>query len=176
MYAPHRPGKHSRYWMKMKSRRIAASAARTAGWIVGAVLLALSLISLDAMLNLFSWHPDFSSETRISLILVAAALFITWFTARRTRDVFSHFAALLVSVCLVGFAIYTVWPEPMDRSGGFPFLWRTKTSPLWYRTGRSLILMLPILLWWSLPRRLRRRTDSEANSSSPLKESHVNGD
>lgn len=156
--------------MKLTGRRIAASAARTVGWIVGAVLLALSLVSLDVMFNLFNWHPNFSAETRIYLIFLAAALFIIWFTARRTRDVFSHFAALLISVCLAAFAIYTVWPEPRDTSGSFPFLWRTAASPFWYRAGRSLILMLPLFLWWSLPMQSRRIQREPSNPDAHTKE------
>ena len=161
--------------MKLTRKRVAASAARTTGWIVGTVLLALSLTSIDAMLNLFNWHPDFSTETRLGLIFVTAALFIIWFTARRTRDVFSHFSALFVSICLAAFAIYTVWPEPRNTEGNFPFLWRTASSPLWYRAGRSLILTLPLLLWWSLPRRLQRSSGRKVKSSSSLEKNHVNG-
>jgi hypothetical protein len=141
--------------MKPTGRMVALSAARSVGWIVGAMLLGVSLLSLDAMLNLFDWHPEFSEDVRISLIFVAAALFITWVTARRTGDVFSHYVALLVSICLLAFAIYTVWPEPMSASG-FLFLRRTSTSPLWYRMGRSFVLVLPLWLWISLPLRLRR--------------------
>ena len=138
--------------MKMKYRVVAASVLCTLGWTMGAALLIWSLLCLDLELNMFAWNPEVRGRTCGCFLLAAAALCLTWLSARFTRDPVSHFAALIISLCCGALVVYAVRPEPSSSGvlGG-----RTP-SPFWYRAGRGIILLVPLFLWVWFPMRLRR--------------------
>ena len=138
--------------MRSKTEMILLSVMRTSGWVAGGVLLTGTLLYLDLELNMFCWSPEFSVTARVGLLLVATALFLIWFTAKRTSDAISHFIALAVSVLLMAAAICAIVPEP--SSSGLIF--GRRPSPWWYRAARSVVLIVPLWLWILLPLRARR--------------------
>ena len=119
---------------------IALSAARIFGWLAGAMLLIGAVLFLDVL------SPDFSMTTFVMLLVMATALLIVRFTAKRTSDIVSHFVALIISVWLAAIAVSVVGEDPSVWS----------PSPWWYRAGQVAVLLAPLLFWILFPLRLRR--------------------
>jgi amino acid permease len=101
------------------------------------------MVLLELDWNLYDWEPQFDFKGIASVIVSVAVLAIIYFLARSTRDRFSKTVSFLLVVTLAGISIYT-FPRETQTSGLFA---RQSPSPLWYRGGRLLLMILPGVFW-----------------------------
>jgi len=105
--------------------------------------LYLMLVMLELYWNFPDWQPRLDSITCGLLLGAAMSLVFLWLFARASGEKMTRAASLLVSVALIGLALYVMPAEPTSQG----ILERENSSPLWYRGGRLVLLGLPGVFW-----------------------------
>ena len=111
----------------------------TLGWLAAALGLYAALLGLELCWNLYNWQPRLDTDSMGLIGGALSFLVAIRFLAGATRDGVSQGVAWLTCLALLALAVYVLPPEPLT-TGLFA---RTVASPLWYRAGRFLLLVLP---------------------------------
>jgi hypothetical protein len=113
------------------------------GWLaVGAAVVA-ALWSTEMHWNFFDFSPKWDAEALGYAALVLFALIGSWFLARASRDRGSQIVSLVICVALVAFGVLVCRPEPVTHG----WLGRDAPSPIWFRGGMAVVLLLPSMFW-----------------------------
>lgn len=128
------------------------SALNILGWCLTTIGLYAGLVALDLYWNLPAWEPRGDSIGWFLVAWLAAMLAAFWFLSRAAVNRLARVFALVICMALVALAIYIV-PEEPTHQGLFA---RPCASPLWYRGGAAVILILPALFWVRQSLRLRK--------------------
>ena len=120
-------------------------------WVLAVAGLYAALVVLEVYWNLFDWQPRLDLAAFGIMVWMGMMLAALWCLCRASTDRVIGGVALLLCAALVALAIYVFAPEPVKPG----LLGRDTASPLWYRTGRLVILTLPAV-FWLLCRRWRK--------------------
>lgn len=111
------------------------TAAVCISWLLlGGVALA-SIALLDLSLNFLSWRPSLR-QAHQPLGIYFLSLAGAWWLSGRTHGRVRVAAAVLVGLVLAAFGGSFLQPER-------PGILRAAPSPMWYRGGRLVLLLLP---------------------------------
>ena len=113
------------------------------GWLAIGVAVVAAMVCFEMHWNFFDFHPKWDAEALEYGVLVLLALAGSWFLARASRDRGSQVLSLIVCIALLAFGVLVCRPEPVTQG----FLGRDTPSPLWFRGGMAMLLLLPGGFW-----------------------------
>jgi hypothetical protein len=111
-------------------------------WVGAAVGLYLALLGLEYYWNVPRWQPRFDWVGWVVAVWIVAVLSAVWFVAGATRNRVTLVVALIICLALMALAVY-VFPAEPNVDGLFT---RDSPSPLWYRSTRFFVLIVPGVL------------------------------
>jgi len=113
------------------------------GWALAIIGLYASLVLLELRWNLFDWEPRLDLKAVMLVLGSFVAIALLWFLARAGGDRVTQVLSLICVLAILGVAIYVSAAEPLSQ-GLFA---RSRPSPLWYRGGRFILMLLPSIFW-----------------------------